>query len=706
MAYQNNNNRLNPQATGKLNINPVTQIVNKQEKHVLNTGYAEGSRALAEGLASIGKGLISYDKLQEQQAQTKAIELMYNEDVEGKSKHDWVEAQKNLKGLERFNPHIKDAYKKLSAQDFTYKAMKELNSISQSHKKTSSEMQEIVRQKKAELLGLMNEANIDVRLSGKHLQNFDEMCESYLIKHAEQNAEWTYNLTLDKHSAELGKQLRISFYNVPKEEQGIVMNTVLSNYLAENPDIPKDDLVNKVIVPMALRTIKGHTSTIEQGEFINAIKSVKIGDSYLTDIAPDIELQLRDTFKDVELQAIRDEEEADRRAERELKKRTDEAEADFFKRIINDPNADLVDLATDIVSEYGIEAKYDNFLTSVVNYKNKINAMDDVSSDEALLKHFDIQLGLRQLNQKELTAARLQGKISRKDYLDYLSRDNQMIEKENKAAEKQSQEGYKASFDEAVKFANNIDTKKKLRDIKTSDGKTAYEEYHSVVANVNTLVKTGEISNEEGIKRLNLYQEHFEETYLKKPETEFKPVNLLKKQWREANLGLLNEKSYDVKSATNAFKKLGLMTTPFVKITSGIKNNRTVTLQDGTTKTSNHQAYDLKASEGTVVKMPSFSSGKILYKGTNNSMGNYILVQMDSTGDYMLLQHLQYVPNWKTGQTIPAGYRLAQTGATGKVEAAHLDISFYKSNGTSRLSVEQFTQRLGNKKGKDKNKNG
>lgn len=699
MAYQNNNNRLTPNSTGKLNINPVTEIVNKELKVQLDTTKAQQTKALAQGLASLGQGLISYDKLQQQQAQEKAIEMMYQDDIEGNSRHDWIEAQKKLKGLEKFNPHIKDSYKSLSAKDFMNKAIKDLMADPTAYAKTSQEMEEIVAGKKAEFNKLLTELNIPSNIGAKYLLNFNNVCDNYLVDHASKNAEWTYNLSLDKHSAELGKQIRTGFYNVPKEQQGAVINTVLSNFIAEYPDIPQDDLVNKVIVPMAIRTVKGHTSPIEQAEFINALKTTKVGNCEIQDLVPDLELTLRDTFKTVALEALREEEEADKQAEKELKKRKELAEGEFFKQVLANPNLDMKDLAAQLVTEYGIEAKYDDFLTTIVNYKTKSGAIDDVSSDEELLKRFDIQLGLRQLDQKELTYARLTGKISRKDYLDYLTRDNQLLEKANKAEEKQSEEGYKATLDETIKFANNIDTKKKLRDIKTADGNTAYEEYHRVVADVNTLVKTGELSKQEGITRLQAWQEYAEEKYLKEKIEEINPQQLMRIAYTN-NLEALKEENYDVKSATNAFKASGMFKMPMLTISSGIKDNRTITYTDEEgnqqTKTSNHQAYDIKATQGT----PIYGIGEctLVAKAYNKDAGNMALVRINATGDYMVLRHLAYLPTFKTGQTIPKGVSFAAVGNTGISTGSHLDVQFYSKDCKKRLTVEQTVQRYSRKR--------
>lgn len=704
MAYQNNNNRITPKTAGKYKLTPITNIVNKEVIYKPELNTAENTANLAQSLSAFGKGIIDFDQsgIMQKQAQEQAIELIYKEEAEGKNRHDWIKAQQKVQGLQRFNPYIKDSYKDLSAQDYYQKAIFELTSDSNYYKKSQQEISEFIQNKKEAFNSLLKESGIEPRISAKYLESFHDKCNTFYGEYLNKNATYTYNLTLAKTNAEAAKALRTSFYEVPKEQQGIVMSNVINNIIKNHPDIPKDDLVNNVLVPMSVRVISEHTGSIEQAEFINTLKNVKIGNSLLSEIYPDIELKLRDSFKNAALQKMQEEELEWKISKRDLEKRTEEAESEFFKTIFNNPDVDLVETAKQIVSQYNIEGNYNNFLNTITSYKTQIASLDKVDSDIETLKLFDTQLGLEQLDRNMLTQAYASGKLSRNDYYSILDRDLKREAKVNSEAQKLENAGYEAVFNEAKSYMNNLDTKKILRSIKTGDNNTstAYADYAQIVANVNSDVKTGTITKAEGQKRLKELQEYYNKVYIQKPKKpQFNPANLISKMWRNTNLAPLKESQYNEKTATKAFKELGILVQPFnPKITSGIKDNRTVKLKDGTVKTSSHQAYDLRASVGTLVRMPRHSSGRILFKGTNNSMGNYILVQFDKTGDYMLMLHLQYVPNWKIGQHIPANAKLAQTGDTGAVEAAHLDVSFYKEDGTRRLSVEDFTNRLTSKK--------
>lgn len=98
----------------------------------------------------------------------------------------------------------------------------------------------------------------------REMSNSDSLNDTELVSLLKKMLTNTYNLTLAKTNAEAAKALRTSFYEVPKEQQGIVMSNVINNIIKNHPDIPKDDLVNNVLVPMSVRVISEHTGSIEQ----------------------------------------------------------------------------------------------------------------------------------------------------------------------------------------------------------------------------------------------------------------------------------------------------------------------------------------------------------------------------------------------------------------------------------------------------------
>lgn len=703
MPYQNNNNRITPKMAGKTSITPQAEVVNKEVKYQPDLAKAQGTAYLAQALSDLGKGIIDFDQsgIMQQKAKEQAIELVYQDDAEGKNRHEWIEAQKNVLGLHKFNPYIKDTYKDLAAQDYYQKAIYELTNDSNFYKKSNKEIQQFIQNKKDDLRDLLKESGINTSISSKYLEGFHTKCNDFYGQYINKNATWTYELSLSKLANEGAKAFRVGFYDVPKGQQQAVMNTVISNIMNNHQDIPKDDLINKVLIPMAVNTIKSHTGTIEQADFINALKGVSIDGVTLSDIDPELELKLRDTFKTVNLERIQEEELEYKLQKQKLERSTQQAKEDFYKQVLNNPDADMTDLAKDIVQQYGIEGAYDDFLSDIVSYKSKLASLEDINSDKDTLRLFTTQYGLDELDREALTKAYVDGQISRKDYLDLLTRENNRVEKLQKAEDKAETEGYKAVFEEVKSFGNNIDTKKKLRNIKTGDNNesTAYADYFQLVASVNSDVNNNLITKAEGQKRLKELQDIWEKKYLTPKQNNFTPRNLLSKKWRAVNLKPLNENNYDEKAATESFKRLRMFAAP-VKITSGIKDKRTVTLADGTTKTSSHQGYDLRAKVGTPISMPPKSGGRLLYKGEESTMGKYALIEFDS-GDYMLLLHLRNEPIWNEGQYIPAKRMIAQSGNTGNV-APHGHVEFYARNGVSKLTVEQVEKRLGKKINKGK----
>ena len=696
MPYQNNNNRITPQTSGKRNINPVTQPVNKEVRYQPDLRGAQNSLYLAQSLSSLGKGIIDFDQsgIMQRKAEEEAIELIYKDDAEGKNRHEWEEAQKNVKGLQKFNPYIKDTYKDLAAQDYYQKALYELTEDINFFAKPDNEIKEFIQTKKNDLINILRESNIDPRISAKYLEDFHLKCNDFYGQYLSRNAQYTYDLSLDKLSNEISRGARTAFYDIPKEQQGSYLSTMLTNIVKEHRDIPSDDLVKKVLMPSALRIIRSHTGALEQSEFINAFKNTMIGDRKLIDIVPDMELELRDTFRTVQIQAMQEEETLFKQQEKFFERQEQAAENEFFETFINNPDVNLADLAQELIIKYDIPLnRYGDFITTAAGLKTKLNSLNTTESDSATLRYFNTRLGLREFDRKSLTKAYADGLLTEADFHKLLSMDNSLEKEAAKETQQILNAGYKAVFDRANQFSKNKDIKAILNKIRTGDNSNALLDFEEALGSVNIDVSTGTIDKKEGQKRIEALMDYVQRVYIDKEfNTPANPKNLASLAYRKS-LPRIPESSYNVKSATNSFKELRLLKNN--TITSGIKDNRTVTLKDGRRVTSNHQAYDLRAAVGTSVYMPR-SGGSIFAKGSeanSGGMGNWAIVRLN-TGHFMLLMHLQTVPQVPVGREIKGGQAFALTGNSGNSQAPHLDVSFYSADARKRLRVEDVVRRI------------
>ena len=128
MVYQNNNNRITPNATEDRNIKPAATPVNKLVQYQPDLTRANAWKGNAQALASIGQGLMDIDTMWRIQSQENAIRAIWETEAKGGNKKDWREVSKNVKGAAKFNPYNDDAYRFLQAQDIYRAAALELSS--------------------------------------------------------------------------------------------------------------------------------------------------------------------------------------------------------------------------------------------------------------------------------------------------------------------------------------------------------------------------------------------------------------------------------------------------------------------------------------------------------------------------------------------------------------------------------------------------
>ena len=93
MAYQNNNNRLVPEAKEDRNLKPAATPQNKLITY--NPAYGQESATMwknnAAALASIGKGMVDMDNLWRREAEENALKAAWETEMQGGNKMEWRE---------------------------------------------------------------------------------------------------------------------------------------------------------------------------------------------------------------------------------------------------------------------------------------------------------------------------------------------------------------------------------------------------------------------------------------------------------------------------------------------------------------------------------------------------------------------------------------------------------------------------------------
>ena len=170
MPYQNNNNRVKSDFVEDLTLNPQAAPVDKLIKYQPDLAEASRTRANAEALVKIGQGIIDYDIHLQKAAQESAL-VAYEKTEAINNKKEWERVSKNVEGMAKFNPYIKDSYKRLVAQDIYRSSVLKINSNPNLSKMSESEFYQFINDTKQEML---KAANLEGISEEEYLKSFQE----------------------------------------------------------------------------------------------------------------------------------------------------------------------------------------------------------------------------------------------------------------------------------------------------------------------------------------------------------------------------------------------------------------------------------------------------------------------------------------------------------------------------------------------------
>ena len=652
MAYQNNNNRITPKAQGKTQITPVTQIVNKELKYQPDLRDSQATQNLAQSLAAIGKGIVDFEQsgILQKKAQEQAIELAQGQIQENQLA--WKDAQKKVNGLNVLNPYNKPAYQNLVTKDIYTKAVIELNSDPNFYKRKPEEIQKFIKEKEQALHSLLKENEIEIGVSGKYLEAFKTDCNKFFGEYTLKNNQYNYENLTKKVQSNFSKEMRVNWYNVPKEQQGEVLQGILNKALEENPTMPEEDLLE--LFEKALKTsIMSHTETLESDFIIDGAKNLSINGKKLADLSPELELDLRDTFKNAHIDRLRQQELEEQQKKKEQKKIYEAAEKEFNQLLMSNPEADLRDLAQEMCSKYDIPEYYDEMLSQLANTKKVEKGIEDLDIDEAFLNELTIQASSGKLNKSQLTYALREGKISNDDFRQLVNFNQSRVDDFTKMAQKVTTNAYKASFDESYKFFNNLSNKKALMGIK-ENGRDLYSTYCDAVNEINTMVQSGTLTHSQGATALKQLKEECEKRYFtQKEQSEGTPYQLLNETFVSS---LRNPDYHNAWSAYNSYANMGMIPKAPFKYPND--------------KLTENNKFSVDTPRGTKVFLPKGMGGEVVAMGRaadTHELGNYILIKLDN-GYYMRFDHLSAIrTSLKKGSKISANKRLA-IGHTGTLD--------------------------------------
>ena len=712
MPYQNNNNRLTPKATGITKITPEAQILNKEIKYTFDDTKSKETLALTQGLADLGKGVAGIFDLEQKKHAEDAIEMIYNDDVEGKNRHDWEEAvQRDKTGtLAKYNPYLKENYKKLAAQDFYQQELYELYKDPNYAAMSDKDIYQKIEQSKEHLRKTLLDNGIDTKFAAKYLEDYHTQANEYYGKYLKQSNEREYNLNCNAIANNGAAGLRTRLYNTSLNQQNVEISSALTSlYELHKKEVPIEDFVAKIALPTVLNTIKTYNGTIDREALISAVRDTKFGNYTIADIVPDVEDKLRTSLKSIDEQKYSDELREYQRLERQKKQNSEQAEKEFIQNWTQDPdNFDVEAQAIEIAQKYGVEGDINSLIHVVYQHKQLMRGLnnDDIVENEEVKKALNVKALLGTLTKNDVIDAYENNSINDTSFSKFASHVLALETKQQQAKEKASLNSYKQKASELTQYIKV--NKDELSKIKTGNNKNASIDLSETIAAINSQVANEELTPAEGRKALDSLQRQANKqlTAEKKEQLDFySPMALLDSNYLSKLASLTNNPQYDDTTAVKVFQNMGITASKGdLVLSSGIKTNRKLSIDK---EAKDHNGYDFALKEGTPLFAPNvgevnplnlFQSGdmEVVFAGKAGSAGNVVMIKFLKTGDFMRVLHMDKV-NVKTGQKLRAGACIGTSGNTGRSTGAHAHFDFFNSKGRRAYGEDVMFRLTGTK---------
>lgn len=663
MAYQNNNNRIVPNETIDVQLNPVASPTNQEIKYQPDLHQAKQTAATAEALAKIGQGVLDINDTLNRKAQDSIIAAEYKTISEGGNKREWADVSKNVTGMAKYNPYIKDAFKAFTAQDIyrasTIKLQSNPNVISG---KMSPEQYSKFKQ------DTINEMMTAYKESGLNPNSYSEFVEKlhndifttdnrYIIK----NAEYTYNNTLTSlahdTSFRMGANTASARDNAQKLEGiTIALNDTIAH--AESLGVPADEIVSKVLGVALSEYLVNNADKVDSATITSAMNKLRIGGKPLNEIIPNFDYQLQEEIRKVKRASYEDRKLDYDNQQLTLKIDSEKANKEFFSWFKNNQDAtpeQIQQQALGLITKYDLDAEAVEFLSAVANTRGLMTKLKTNITDPTTYKQLSAKSAAGTLTGTEISKAVLDGKLNPEDMF--------KLQAKMDAVEKQG----------ATEFKQK--SKRVLDSYTTKTGAYYRNTPPDVQNHINTTITqiqnkldNGEYTASEATAKLQQLEKAIPNMLLDKDIQNKNYSIILNGRYRNSQ----NVPTANSKKAQQAIVNLGLL-----RNKQGVRDTNVsiVSPQSNNRNGRKHFGNDLSgASIGRAIYPP--SNGIIKAAGYESSMGNYALF-MDKRGKYALFMHLAHpVQTGKVDRNTTLGY-IGNTGRVDNKNSGCLHVEFW-----------------------------
>lgn len=669
MVYQNNNNRITPDAIQGLNLKTFSSPVDKSIQYQFNNNEYNKKSSIAEGLIQLGKGTIDYNSWLQQSAEQNVIGA-YSETKAKDNKKQWADVSAKINGIAKFNPYNKDKYKELVGDDIIRAAELKMVSKPNIHMADETQYKQFVDGVQAEMMSAIKNSELEPRHLTKSLQKFDEFKKVQYKSYVEKNADYNYNKTKIKLVGDTCVDLLKDGQMNPSGDKVATFTQILQNSVSSK----YEGLYTPDKAAVLLKAAESFITTCptKAEAVVAALANVKFEDgTCVQDYDPNYIKTITDLaraaraadFKDKQLQR------AEENFQIEENKKNFHAEMyEFHKQKPNATPTECNKKAQELIEKYGLKGEALAMFQSSQGYMTYFDNLTNIKTDKDLLSDLISKAYCGNLTAAEIDKYADQRKLNPSDVHSLYA----VMEHEKQKAEKEKTEVKGMSAREQFNLFNkNIKDPNMYK--KMSKGNL--EKAINYAQNYYRQVSDGTLTLEEYTRKMNQLYKDLEG--LKNIQNhKFNKADLLNATYLKTQKLPASESKQD---ATNTIRKLGFVARSLGESQIEVTDTPRVRERHPVTGKANvrHLSYDVVG--GSRIRNTN-KPAKVIFAGYEKTMGNYAVLEYENIG-YVRMMHLKENVSNLQGKTLKPYQAFATMGATGYATGVHLDISFFNSKG-------------------------
>ena len=701
MPYQNNNNRITPDAAEDRKLKPAASPANKSIKYAVDNSESAKWTNAANALASLGKGIMEMDVLWHYQSQENAIKARAETEMQGGNKNDWAEVSKNIKGAAIFNPYNDDAFRKIQSYDICRQGLLAAVDNPELEKMDEKSYTKLINDTQKKTLEALKSTGLQPKDYGHALMQFhkqlDNLGQKYIIAHK----KYQFNQLKVYETSDTSTQIFAALIDAEEGEETAVCRQVLENkikHLSTETGIVAPDTQAEVIIGGIKNYIARNANQLDDAEILAAISDFKLGNGQLLqEVVPNYDVMIKDLLiqaREADLRQMKLEiEQKDMQEEKKVREVFDDFMGKITKGELSSPE-ELQKYAKDMYDQQNIEGIYGlELFKKIQTGKLSWNDLGKTETDPLTYKDLWLKMIAGENPRAEIFEALSEGKINTADAQQLYDRLTKEENKQQTANDKRVKDHIKAATEEFLEGYHKgdkdvpalLEGETTLQNMFLKDMEGLEAEYQ----------KTGDYQtfNDKLAKMKSSYRK------LIKREQNAQTTGLLKNNYKflikTPVISDAQRKMVDLKEDTKAVRKMGLVQNRMgwddkgIEIESAPEKSRKVTVTNNGktyTKDTHHDGYDLKGANvyaGRAVYPPMNGTVvAVLHEKYSGGMGNMVGVLCDN-GKFIKYMHLQQTGLPYVGQRVshknPVGY-IGNTGAVEKGVPHSLHMEWYDEN--------------------------